>query len=261
MRTAEIRGVDVLTARARGSIGVDPAIGFIHLDVDLVVDHGIDPDRGEARMPPRVRIEGRDAHEAVNAQFGLQPAIGVLALDLQRGALDARFLAIGDVDDLDLAFAALGPARVHAHQHIGPILALGAAGARMDLEIGVVAVRLAGEERLDLLALSTMHDGGDSLLTLDDRSFIALPFAELDKHAGIIELALERRDGLEARVEVGALAHHLLRFCGIVPKRAGFGERVQLGETLLRFIPVKDASSAVRWTAWRLRADSRSRHA
>src|SRR5712692_2733548 len=43
---------------------------------------------------------------------------------------------------VDLVAVLLGPARVHAQQHVRPVLALGAAGAGMDLEIAVVAVGL-----------------------------------------------------------------------------------------------------------------------
>ena len=53
-------------------------------------------------------------------------------------------------DDLDLVVAPLGPADIHALEHLRPVLALGAAGAGMDLDIGVVGVGFAGEQRLDL---------------------------------------------------------------------------------------------------------------
>jgi hypothetical protein len=44
----------------------------------------------------------------------------------------------------------LGPAGVHAQQHFGPILRLGAAAAGMDLEIAVVAVGLARKQAFKL---------------------------------------------------------------------------------------------------------------
>ena len=48
----------------------------------------------------------------------------------------------------ELVAVPLRPARVHAQQHRGPVLAFGAAGAGMDFEIGVVAVRLARQHGL-----------------------------------------------------------------------------------------------------------------
>jgi hypothetical protein len=44
--------VDVLAAGARRAVGVDPQILVQDLDLDLVVDDRIDPDRGEAGVPP-----------------------------------------------------------------------------------------------------------------------------------------------------------------------------------------------------------------
>ena len=143
MRTAEFGLVDVLAAGARGAVGVDPAIAFVDVDLDAVVDHRIDPDRGEAGVAAGVRVEGRDAHQAMHAQLGLQPAVGVVALDDDGRRLDARFVAGGLFDDLDLELAALGPAYVHAQEHPGPVAALRAAGPRVDFEIGVVGVGFA----------------------------------------------------------------------------------------------------------------------
>ena len=65
--------------------------------------------------------------------------------DLMPASSPVRFF-----EQLDLVAVLLGPARVHAQQHAGPVLALGAAGAGMDFEIGVVGVGLAGEQRLEL---------------------------------------------------------------------------------------------------------------
>src|SRR5690606_39322833 len=63
------------------------------------------------------------------SRLRLQPPIGVLPLDENRGRLDARFLTVVNLQHLDLEAPAFRPARVHAQQHRGPVLALGAAGA------------------------------------------------------------------------------------------------------------------------------------
>ena len=54
------------------------------------------------------------------------------------------------VEHLALEAAALRPAQVHAQQHLGPVLRLGAAGARMDRDDGVLAIVLAAEHLLGL---------------------------------------------------------------------------------------------------------------
>ncbi len=133
MRTAEFGLVDVLAARARGAIRVDAAVALVDVDLDAVVDHRIDPDGGEARVPARVRIERRDAHQAMHARFGLQPAVGVVALDHDGRGLDARLVAGRLLDHLDVEFPALRPAHVHAQQHARPVAAFGAARRRNGL--------------------------------------------------------------------------------------------------------------------------------
>ena len=86
MRTAESVVLTCWPPAPDERIGVDPAVGLVDLDLDLVVDHRIDPDAGEGGVPPRIGVEGRDAHQPVHARFRLQPAIGVVALDQERGA-------------------------------------------------------------------------------------------------------------------------------------------------------------------------------
>ena len=92
-------------------------------------------------MAARVRIERRDAHQPMHAQFGLQPAVRVVALDHDRRRLDAGLVAGRLFDHFDLELAPLAPAHVHAQQHARPVAALGAAGAGMHFEIGVVGRR------------------------------------------------------------------------------------------------------------------------
>ena len=253
--------VDVLAAGAGGPERIDPAVRFLDLDIDAVVDHRIDPHGGKARVAARVRIVGRDAHEAVNAGFGLQPAIGVVALDQERRALDAGLFAVGDFQELDLVFPALAPAGVHALQHGGPILALGAPGAGMHFHVGVVAVGLARQERLDLAAGSLGLEGADMLLAFLHGRRVALGLAEFDQGDGILEVLLEPLDGGDLVLERRALAHDLLRGLGIVPEVRVFGEGIQFGEAALGIVPVKDASSAVRSTAWFRLRDVRFRRA
>ena len=98
-------------------------------------------------------IERRDAHQPVHAALGLQPAIGVGAVDLHRRRFDAGALAGALLEPLDLVAVRLGPAHIHAQQHLGPVLRLGAAGAGVDFEIAVVGVGLARQQALDLAAL------------------------------------------------------------------------------------------------------------
>jgi hypothetical protein len=94
--------VDVLTAGPGSPIGVGPHVGRIDLDLDRVVDHRIDPGRGERGVALGGGVVGADAHQAVHAGLGLQPAIGVLALDQQGRRLDAHLVAVGLFDQFDV---------------------------------------------------------------------------------------------------------------------------------------------------------------
>ena len=81
----------------------------------------------------------------------------------------------------DLVAVLLGPAHVHAHEHAGPVLALGAAGAGMDFEIAVIGVGLAGQQRFQLaprhLGLQALERG----FGFADGLVVFLRLAELDQ--------------------------------------------------------------------------------
>jgi hypothetical protein len=75
--------VDVLAAGAGRAIDVDAHILFRNVDLDRLIDHRIDRDARKARVAARIGIERRNAHQPMHAGFGLEPAIGILALDQQ----------------------------------------------------------------------------------------------------------------------------------------------------------------------------------
>src|ERR1044072_4627960 len=97
-------------------------------------------------MPPRGLIERRDAHEAVNAGFGSQQAIRVFTFDSACNALQSRFLAWLILEHFGFEAALLGPLEIHAQQHLGPVLRLGASRARMNRANSVAAIVVAGEQ-------------------------------------------------------------------------------------------------------------------
>ncbi len=218
MRTAEIGGVDVLPARSGRTIGVDADIRFGNVDLDRIVDHGIDPDAGEGGVTARIAVIGRNTHETVNAGFRLQPTIGVVALDQQRGGLDAGLFAVMHFQHLDLEAAPLGPTRVHAQEHRGPVLAFGAAGAGMDFEIAVVGVGLARKQRLDLAGLCFAAHRADRRFRLGDHALIALFLAKLDQADIVFQRLGEAFDRGDAFLEALALTHQLLRLQRLVPE-------------------------------------------
>jgi hypothetical protein len=78
---------------------------------------------------------------------------------------------------------------------------------------------------------------------------IVLGLAEFDHLDVVIEIAVDPLERRQAVFERGSLLHQALRLLRIVPQAGVFGELVQLIEAFARFRDVKDASSAVQWTA------------
>jgi hypothetical protein len=139
------RAVDVLAAGAAGAEHVDLEVLLGDVHIDGVVQFGADVDGGEAGVAALGGVEGGDAHQAVHARLRPQVPIAEGRADDEGGALDARFLAVLVVDHLRGPALGLTEPQVHAQQHGGPVLALGAAGAGGDGHDGVVAVQVPAE--------------------------------------------------------------------------------------------------------------------
>src|SRR5215203_5846685 len=108
-------------------------------------------------MPPLVRVEGADAHEAVYAALGLRIAVRVLTFDQDRRFADARLIASLYFLQLHLETATLRPAVVHAKEHVRPVIRLRSAGPRLDREDRVVPIELAGKKRGDFELVELRH--------------------------------------------------------------------------------------------------------
>ena len=106
--------IDVLAALAAGTVDVDAQVGFVDLDVDVIIDFRDHVDGGEGRVATGVGVERGDADEAMDAALGLDVAVGVGAFEAERSLADARAFAFGDVFDFDLKAATFSPAGVHA---------------------------------------------------------------------------------------------------------------------------------------------------
>ena len=185
----------------------------------------------------------------MHAVFGLEPAISIAALDLDRGRFDAGFFALRFFDEVDLEAAVLGPARLHTQQHSGPVLALGAAGAGMDFKIGIVVVSLAGKQRLKLAARNFPFELAQARFRFGDDALILLRLAELDQRNLIVEFLRNAGERGEIVVKRGTLLHHAASALRIVPQIWIFRLPVQLGKPRACLVDVKDASSAARSTA------------
>ena len=147
MRNAHgrVRRVHVLAALAPRPVRVDAQLVGFDVDDDGIVDLRRNVHGSEAGVAALGLIKRRDAYQPMHTCLSLQQAKGKLAGDGEGRGLDPRLIAILDLVDLGLEALALGPAQVHAHQHLGPVLRLRAASARVHGHNGVQRVVLFGE--------------------------------------------------------------------------------------------------------------------
>ena len=119
----------------------------------------------------------------------------------------------------------------------------------MDLEVGVVRIRLAGKQALQLQPAQLLAHLADGLLGLGDNLLVTLLLAHLDELDVLLQALLEIADAADLLVQQLPLAHQLLRPLRIIPQRGVFRLPVQLFQPGQRVVPVKDTSSAVPGTA------------
>ncbi len=99
--------------------------------------------------------------------------------------------------DLDLEALALRPALVHPGQHLGPVLGIGAPGARVDLDHGVALVVLPLEEGPQLELGEGGRQRGDRLLDLGLEGLVLLLAGHLGQRGDIVDLGGQPVEELE----------------------------------------------------------------
>ncbi len=208
--------VHVLAARAGRAVGIDPQVLLVDLDLDLVGDHRPHVHLRERGVAARLGVERRDAHQAVDAALGAEEAVGVLALGDEGGGLEPRLLALGRLPHLDLEAAALGPAQVHAKEHLGPVLGVGPAGTRAHRHDGVARVVLTVEEAGLLELGKAPLDRGELRVELG-RDLLVLG-GHLEQVVEVADVGLERAEALEALLRAGVLRRGLRRGLLVIPE-------------------------------------------
>ena len=147
--------VNVLSAGSACTEDVDTKIVGLDLDIDLFVDHRIYEHGCEGGVAACGRVERRNAHESMDTNFGLQHAVNVFAVDLEGHRFDTSTFAFELVRNFGFVFHPFRPAEVHAHEHLGPVLAFGSAGTGVDRHYGAAMVVFSREQHrgLELLQL------------------------------------------------------------------------------------------------------------
>ena len=176
----------------------------------------------------------------MHARLRAQPAEGVLARELDRGALDTRHFAAGHLDELCVETARLAPAQVHAQEHLGPVLRLRAAGAGLDVQEGVVGVHLAIEHAAEFELLEDTGKLGDLAFEVFQGCFVIFLAGQLDQILRIGASALEAVDGADYVLEGRALAAQRLGPLRVIPD-AGLGQfKFYFRKAFPSLIDVKD---------------------
>ncbi|MPN61097.1 hypothetical protein SDC9_208831 [bioreactor metagenome] len=132
--------VDLLAARAGGTVGVNPEVVRVDDDAFVVIQHRGDVQRYKGSMPAPGRVIGRDPHQTVHAGLGFQVAVSVFAVHLERNRFDPGLLAVQLVQNAHAPALVLAVAGIHAVKHLDPVLRLGAARARVQRENGVLRI-------------------------------------------------------------------------------------------------------------------------
>ncbi len=210
--------VDRLSAGARGAEDVDADVTLGDLDLDGLLHHRDDLDRGEARLALVGRAEGADAGETMRSRLDRQRAVRIGSRDLERRRLDACAFGVGRVHDLHGVLVTLGPAQVHAHEHLGEVGGVVAAGAGADRDDRRPIVVLAVEERLHLELTHDVFELGELAARLVGGILVVHLDGELDEHVQVVEALLDVVDALELGLPVAQRARDLLRLVDVVPE-------------------------------------------
>ena len=211
-----VGGVDRLAARARGAVDVHADLGVRHVDVVGLLDDGQHLNLGEGGLAAALVVEGADAHQAVRALLDGEVAVHVLAVDDECGRLDAGLLRVRDVVDVDLVAVRLRPSGVHAHEHLGPVRRVDAAGAGADVDQGLALVVLAGQHRLDLEGVDGLGNLGQ--LLVGQLGALTLLLGELVHHRQVLEPGAQVTQSTQLGLHAGELRGDPLGVVRVVPQ-------------------------------------------
>jgi hypothetical protein len=232
--------VDVLAAGTGSAIDVDPEVGRVDVDLDRVIDFRVDVDRGERGVTSAAGIERRLAHQAMDAGFGAQIAIGIVAVDLDGGALDAGDVAVGLFQQGGLEAATFAVAQVLAQQHRRPVAGLSAAGAGLDFHEAVAGVRRIVEHPPELQVLDAFFDLLGVGFQREQRVLVVLFHRHLEE-VGRVGERFAQTGQPRYRVFQGALLA-AQRECGggVVPDVRRLERRIDFYQAVFLVIEVKD---------------------
>ena len=154
-------------------------------------------------MSPVVCIKGGNADQAMDTRLAFQVPVRIEAGNNERDILYACLFPRQNVDHLCVKTPFLRPHEVHSKQHFSPILCLGTTRARIDINNGVLFVRLTSKHTLYFIPAEELVEPIDSFRKLRGIFRIICLFDYVLKDGDLLKLFLFRcprfRLGLEAR--------------------------------------------------------------
>mmetsp|Transcript_53742 Transcript_53742/g.126656 ORF Transcript_53742/g.126656 Transcript_53742/m.126656 type:complete len:295 (+) Transcript_53742:1791-2675(+) len=238
--------VDVLAAGAAGAEGVGTHIGRVDVDLDRVVHFRVDEQRRERGVAAAGAVERALAHQAVHAGLGAQQAEGVLALHLDRRALDAGHVAGRFVFQRGLEALALAVLQVLAQQHAGPVAGLGAAGAGLDVDEAVARVGRVVEHPAEFQLLDLGLQRLGVFLDRQHAGLVAVFAAHREEFGVVGQRGGQVLDGVDHRFELALFLAELLGALGVVPDVGVLQRGVDFVQAQGLAVEVKDTPLARR---------------
>jgi hypothetical protein len=123
-----------------------------------------------------------------------------------------------NVEDLDAVVVALGPARVHAQQHLGEVRGVDATGLRADGDQRVALVVFTGQQRADLEARDLLAQLRPVVVGVGLRVGVVGFLGELVEQRQVVQALAQVRHTAQLTLLVGELAGDLLRLLLVVPE-------------------------------------------
>ena len=236
--------VDVLPACAARAVRIHLQIIGIDCHLDIALCIGIHKHGRKRRVPAAVGIVRRNPHQSVDAGFGFEIAKRVLALHLNRRALNPHDLAGQGVQNARLKPAPLGPARVHPHQHLRPIRGFRAPCARVDGQNRVVAILGIAQHILQFERVQCPPHLGQLGGDFGQGLGIAFFAREFKQHVQIPDLPIQFLPAVDPVLLGIAGVDDLLRGFPVVPKIRHAHPLFKFGDFCAALHHVKDTSRA-----------------
>jgi hypothetical protein len=137
----------------------------------------------------------------------------------------------------------LRPAEVHAQEHLRPVLSLGSACTRLDIEVRAIGVHLAREHAAELEPLHARLEALQVALDFGCRCGVVFFDGEGQEFVGISQAVRNLVEPDDDLLQRRPLLPKRLRPLGFVPDVRLLQLALDLGQTLRLLIVVKDTSS------------------